>query len=226
MTQQNKRWNLFARELEEILASRNLPLSIIDNRIKDIHPEKVRRLQQSLLKPKSFPVLNPEEIDLIAEEFDLSDEERVRLRAAVLATAIERMLMNRIDQDNALLASEQTLTILRASLQANFEQDSGLGSTRGDIESEEDDESDRIWRMIWNRNDQGNLKLQLSDDTYSYDERVELLHGADDDFEASLSAQDNLDEDWQDTEIRRVWHNEASKGRGLVRQRLDDIGAS
>jgi hypothetical protein len=184
MVQQNRRWNLFARELEDILKDRNLRLGHLDDRA-GINREKVRRLQQSLLTPKSFPVLNPDEIDLIAEEFALSDEERVRLRAAVLATAIERMLMNRIDQDNALLASEQTLTILRASLLAHFEEERGLGSTRGDIESEEDDENDRILELSWNRNDQGNSKILLSRDTYSYDERVELLHGADDDFEAS-----------------------------------------
>src|SRR5436190_2098089 len=109
MVDQNKRWNLFARELENILAARGLKLGLLDDRV-GIHREKVRRLQQSLLTPKRFPVLNPEEIDLLVQAFHLSEGEWVRLQAAMLATAIERMLMERIDQDNALLASEQIYT--------------------------------------------------------------------------------------------------------------------
>jgi len=224
VTQPSKRWNLFARELEDILAARDLQLSIIDNRT-DIHPEKVRRLQQSLLTPKNFPVLNPEDTEAIIDAFDLSEEERVRLRAAVLATAIERMLMNRIDLDNALLASEQILDILRTSLLAHFEQKSGMGSIRGDFEGQEDDEKERKFRLAQGKINQGNLKVHLSDSTEAYDESVELLRGADEDFEAGLTRLDSLDEDGQPTESRKVWHNEASTGRALVRQRLDDIGA-
>ena len=65
-----KRWNIFARELEDILASRGLRLGHLDDRA-GIHREKVRRLRQSLLRPKSFPVLNPSEMEAVAETFQL-----------------------------------------------------------------------------------------------------------------------------------------------------------
>jgi hypothetical protein len=124
MIQQHKRWNLFARELEEVLNAHGLRLGHLDDRV-GIHREKIRRLQQSLLMPKSFPVLNSEEMELLIQTFNLSEEERTRLRAALLATAIERMLMDRIDQDNALHASEQIQTILRDTLLAQLEQEEG-----------------------------------------------------------------------------------------------------
>ncbi len=39
------RWNIFARELESILAARGLRLSHLDDRGVVFHREKVRRLQ-------------------------------------------------------------------------------------------------------------------------------------------------------------------------------------
>ena len=78
--EQAKRWNLFARELEDILASYNLGLGHLDDR-DGIHREKVRRLIQSLRAPKSFPVLNTEEMDLLVQTLQLGDEEVLRLRA-------------------------------------------------------------------------------------------------------------------------------------------------
>src|SRR5205085_11306335 len=95
-----RRWNLFARELEDILVARNLGLGLLDNRA-SIHREKVRRLLRSLVQPKSFPVLNADELKQVISAFGLTGEEELRLRAAMLATAIERMLMDRIDQDDA-----------------------------------------------------------------------------------------------------------------------------
>src|SRR5690242_18013470 len=99
-----KRWNLFARELADILAVNHLGLGHLDDRA-GIHREKVRRLIQSLSAPKSFPVLNAEEMELVIQKFQLGDEDVLRLRAALLATSIEKTLMDRINQDDALLAA-------------------------------------------------------------------------------------------------------------------------
>ena len=89
-----KRWNIFAAELEDMLASRGVNLSLLDNRA-SIHREKVRRLRQSLLKPKSFPILSTDEMDKVIRVFGLNDTEVLRLRAAMLATSIEKMLIDR-----------------------------------------------------------------------------------------------------------------------------------
>jgi len=124
-----KRWNLFARELEDILATRNLGLGHLDDRA-GIHREKVRRLIQSLRVPKSFPVLNTEEIHYIIEEFAFSENDVLRLRAAVLATSIEKTLMDRINQDDALLAAEQLFPVIFKALQEQVGGISGLGTIR------------------------------------------------------------------------------------------------
>src|SRR5438067_13457294 len=101
-----KRWNIFARELEDILAVRHLDIGYLDNRV-GIHHEKVHRLTQSLLIPKSFPVLNADEMGRLIQICNLGDFEVTRLRAAVLVASLQKMLMNRINQDDALLAAEQ-----------------------------------------------------------------------------------------------------------------------
>ena len=74
-------WNLFASVLQEILAAHGLGLGHLDDRA-HIHREKVRRLQLSLKIPKSFPVLNIDEMEQVITVFQLNRNEKIRLRAA------------------------------------------------------------------------------------------------------------------------------------------------
>src|ERR1700736_6425843 len=82
-------WNLFASVLQEILVAHGLGLGHLDDRAQ-IHREKVRRLQLSLKIPKSFPVLNIDEMERVITIFQLNRKEKIRLRGAVFATSIER----------------------------------------------------------------------------------------------------------------------------------------
>ncbi len=224
MTESNKRWNLFARELEDILVAHDLRLGLLDDDT-GIHREKIRRLQKSLSTPKNFPVLNPEEMELLIEKFDLSEEERVRLRAALLATAIERMLMSRIDKDNALQASEKIGTILREILLTQFEQDGELGSIRsGDSESIEDNKEDMTWDRAWSALDGGDLARQLSNDVISYREGLRWAKEADACYTESLTELDSLDEDSKSLQIWNIWRCDAHTGRASTRARLEDLG--
>jgi hypothetical protein len=118
-TKQEKSGNLFAHELEEILAAHGQNLSQMDPRL-GIPREKARRLLQSLRTPKSFPVLGPEELECLELELPLSGVEWTRLRAALLATAIERMLMDRLGQDKALQAAEQVVFLIDEALRRPF----------------------------------------------------------------------------------------------------------
>jgi hypothetical protein len=90
-----RRWNLFARELEDILATRNVGLGQLDDRAQ-IHREEVRRLIHSLRSPKHFPVLNTQKIERIIEAFALDETEILRLHTAILVTFLEKTLMERI----------------------------------------------------------------------------------------------------------------------------------
>jgi hypothetical protein len=124
-----KRWNLFARELEDLLYKHGYDLNDL-TREAGLHPEKVRRLKQYLALPK-FHILNPEELEQVSMSFAFTGEEQLRLRAAILATAVEETLMNRIDPENALRAAEEIFPLLVEALKHRYGRLSGLAATRG-----------------------------------------------------------------------------------------------
>ncbi|HEU5374026.1 MAG TPA: hypothetical protein VFV38_01160 [Ktedonobacteraceae bacterium] len=126
-----KRWNIFARELEDILNRRDCRLGQLDDRA-GIHPQKVSRLQKSLRQPKHFQVLDPEELEDVVLAFDLDQYEELCLRAAVLTVAIEGVLIKRIDPEDALLAAEQIFPIILRVLDRHKSGGSGLANVRGD----------------------------------------------------------------------------------------------
>jgi hypothetical protein len=107
----SKRWNIFARELEDILAAHGFRLTHLDDRA-NIYPRKVSRLRASLKNPKSFPVLNTEEMEGVAVAFGLNEDEMLRLHAAMLSASVEQTLMDRIDKEAALLATEEIFSVL------------------------------------------------------------------------------------------------------------------
>jgi hypothetical protein len=113
------RWNLFAAVLDDILRIHGIRLGQLDDRTcvdPPIHPEKVRRLKRSLLLPKHFHVLSPDEIDTLVQAFGLSPREKIRLRAAMLTTAIEAMLMGRIPSGAALAAAKLFFPVIEQAL--------------------------------------------------------------------------------------------------------------
>lgn len=156
-------WNIFARELQNVLRRHNLDLSRLDDRV-GIHPEKVRRLVQSLSSPKSFPVLNVEEMDQLITALNLSEGEIIHLRAAVLAASVERTLMDRINQDDALQATNQIFPIILHALEDESESDEGLGNTRGGPDMTANDNSglDEVFRSAYDALDAGEGALSLS----------------------------------------------------------------
>lgn len=117
-THLSMRWNIFARELEDILAIRGLRLGHLNDREVVYHPEKVRRLQQSLETPRHLTTLNPEEMDRLTKIMNLTELEQSRLRAALLAAAVEMVLMDRVDPETALMASDDIFNILFAAMKA------------------------------------------------------------------------------------------------------------
>ena len=113
-----QRWNIFARELEDVLSTRGLRLTHLDDRKVVYHREKVRRLQNSLLSPKHLTTLNPNEMERLITIMQLTDIEQKRLLAALLATAVEMTLMDRIKPDVALMAADDVFAILFAAMKA------------------------------------------------------------------------------------------------------------
>ena len=204
--------NIFAYELQNVLRSYNLELSLLDDHV-GIHPEKVRRLIQSLHSPRSFPVLNPTEMDLLIATLNLAQADITRLHAAILTTSIERTLVDRINQDAALLATNQIFPILLHALEDESESNQGLGNTRGgpDTNAEDDSSLDEIFGQALAAIDAGEQALSLSS-RMSLAKRSSQLRLAITSFTEALQSLDRLPGDMRKRSQWRQWQQDAQRG--------------
>jgi hypothetical protein len=213
-------WNIFAHELAEVLAAHRQSLSEIDPQL-GLTREKARRLQQSLRVPGSLPVLTPEELEDLELELSLRPQEWTRLQAALLATAIERLLIYRIGPLPALQAAEQLLPLLDAALQERWEQEEHLGARRGpDWEAIEGADGDLTWEVIWEMLNSATLALQLGCSVSSYRERVRALKEAREVFQEALELLDGLGASVKALPIWEEAYQEACQGLDSVLERL------
>jgi hypothetical protein len=218
-------WNLFASVLQEILAAHGLGLGHLDDRA-NIHREKVRRLQRSLKVPKSFPVLNIDEMEQVITTFGLNRKEKIRLRAAVLATSIEETLMDRISPDDALKAAEQILGIIEQALQEHAHDLAGIGAVKGgSIMMSEESEIDRKLGNALTAIDHATIALHLSRNADSQVERVECAQQARASFMAALAELDKATPMLKVSDAWLVWHDEAQNGLTAAQNRLASLGA-
>ena len=218
-------WNLFASVLQEILAAHGLGLGHLDDRA-NIHREKVRRLQRSLKVPKSFPVLNIDEMEQVITTFGLNRKEKIRLRAAVLATSIEETLMDRITPDDALKAAEQILGIIEQALQEHAHDLAGIGAVKGgNIMMSEESEIDRKLGNALTAIDHATIALHLSRNADSQVERVECAQQARASFMAALAELDKAAPMLKANDAWLVWHDEAQNGLTAAQNRLTSLGA-
>jgi hypothetical protein len=218
-------WNLFASVLQEILAAHGLGLGHLDDRA-NIHREKVRRLQRSLKVPKSFPVLNIDEMERVITTFGLNRKEKIRLRAAVLATSIEETLMDRISPDDALKAAEQILGIIEQALQEHAHDLAGIGAVKGgSIMMSEESEIDRKLGNALTAIDHATIALHLSRNADSQVERVECAQQARASFMAALAELDKAAPTLKANDAWLVWHDEAQNGLTDAQNRLVSLGA-
>jgi hypothetical protein len=217
-------WNLFASVLQEILAAHGLGLGHLDDRA-NIHREKVRRLQRSLKVPKSFPVLNIDEMEQVITTFGLNRKEKIRLRAAVLATSIEETLMDRISPDDALKAAEQILGIIEQALQEHAHDLAGIGAVKGgSIMMSEESEIDRKLGNALTAIDHATIALHLSRNADSQVERVECAQQARASFMAALAELDKATPMLKANDAWLVWHDEAQDGLTAAQNRLVSLG--
>jgi hypothetical protein len=217
-------WNLFASVLQEILAAHGLGLGHLDDRA-NIHREKVRRLQLSLKVPKSFPVLNIDEMEQVITIFRLNRKEKIRLRAAILATSIEETLMDRINPDDALKAAEQILGIIELALQEHAHDLAGIGAVKGgSIMMSEESEIDRKLGNALTAIDHATIALHLSRNADAQVERVERAHQARDGFTLAIVELDKAAPALKANDTWQVWHDEAQNGLTAAQSRLASLG--
>lgn len=218
-----QRWNIFARELEDILETRGLRLTHLDDRAA-IHREKVRRLTRSLRSPKSFPVLNPEEMDRVEGAFDLSEDELLRLRAAILVTAIEETLMDRIYQDDALIAAEQLFPSVLVAMQRYRYGERGISGMRiepSDMSGET--ELDMALASAFETIDRATKALYMSTANVQ-SERVRYAREAHAGFKVALDELDEVEDALKATDEWQAGHAEVSAGILMAGKRLEELG--
>lgn len=101
---------IFARQLRIVLHQHNRHLgSLYTVRMGDrlIHPKQIERLKRAADGDCSKSVtLNPQEIEAIERTFALTTDDIRRLRAALIAEALYRLVLGRIAPDKALELSE------------------------------------------------------------------------------------------------------------------------
>lgn len=214
--------NIFARELQNVLRRHNLDLSRLDDRV-GIHPEKVRRLVQSLSGPKSFPVLNVEEMDQLIAILNLSEDEIIHLRAAVLAASVERTLMDRINQDDALQGANQIFPIILHALEEESEGNEGLGNTRGDVGGVYNDDSDSTFAAAIESVDDGDRALRMSYDMSNSKRQKHYAQSAYNAYEEALTQLNLLPHNFQSVQLWKDLQQEAQRGKVAANKRLGNF---
>lgn len=227
MSQQDglqKRWNLFARELERILAAHQLEWEQLPDLI-GIDAEMVARLQYSLNMPGMFPLLDEDEMQLLTRKLQLNDKEIANLRASLLAISINHMLMGRIQQDDAHTIAEQIFLIVSRSLQEHHgELGNSPEAKRGDSNSTEDTTPDELLSIAQEATDNGTRSLQLSRRVSSHRERLMYAKQSLTYFQEALEELDDVDNEMRRLRTWNYWHNRALKGRTHAQQRIDELG--
>jgi hypothetical protein len=215
-------WNIFARELDRVLAVHGLRLGQLDDEGIVHHPEKVARLQRSLNSPAHFPALNPEEMDRLQKIVGLSEEEMQRLRAALVATAVERTLMDRLDPQTALMAANDVFELCLAAMRAHSTPI--LAAVRGghmdgasDDEQAEEEVADLLDAAVIALDGAHYAPTPHARQAYAR-EALRLYTQALSRLEAAYVGNDDADEEERQTRHSRV--EEAREGAALARTQL------
>jgi hypothetical protein len=205
--------NLFAQELVQILAEHGLELAQLAN--VGIEATTIERLESSLHNSQFSPVLSPDEMELLVTGLLIDATEQGRLKAALLAMAVRRLLK---DQLGPTYASQITSKIYDLVLDASLKADLGtLGdSVRG---QGYDSREDRTWAVIWEAMDAADMALGLSRGI-SKAVQMSNLREARSRLEEALEALDSLKDAMGSSPTWLTNYKKASKDLKTVNRRL------
>ncbi len=220
---QPARWNIFARELEDVLHRRNLRITQLDDRGVVSHREKVRRLQQSLTSPKHLTTLNPTEMDRLVEKMQLTDEEHKRLLAALLATAVEMTLMDRVAADVALMAADNVFAILFKAMMTQPDLFDTTQIKAGNMIDSEESFGDVVFTQALDLIDRATLSLHASRNATTYQARATHAYEALAGFTRTLELLKQARSPQPESEDWSCWYDEAIEGQ-MMAQTLVQAG--
>ncbi len=259
-------WSIFADTLAAILAAPqhgHTPLTRLDNlreREADmlypsdiqspyplVHREQLRRLVKSWETPGKYTTLNRDDMERIYRYFQLNQDERLWLDAALITTFMERMIKDRLDNGSGLpasyIAARRAHTLaerfyplilaelrqVRDNIDTWFDQDfrsAGEANHMGDPMNLPDDEAiDRALEVALDMIDRATLALTMSYQIAPHAEQIERARAAEHAFRGALIALDEIDvREIRSSEPWRVWQAEAQRGLAEAQERLADLG--
>lgn len=223
MTDAEPSENLFARELALVLAGHGLQLEQLADQV-GIQPATVQRFQTALAHPRLSPVLSPDELELLETTLLLDATEQGRLQAALLATALQRLLKAQL---GPVFAQQLTEQLYPALLDACLRVDPaalGEGERGQDHDANEDDDADSAWAMIWEAIDAANLAVQLCHRMSPIRERIHKMQEARLHLDEALEELDLLPAAIKSLPLWRAWHKKALNDRKAVVRRLRTLG--
>ncbi len=241
-------WNPFARELVAILMAHHIFLKELHQHI-SVLPDKVRRIALSLTSPSTFPLLIYPEIDQLVQVCGLTGAEFQRLQAALITTAIEKLLINRLRPEIALQIANTVFPLIVQALAGQLDglhlagftergdplpagdakDDPAFVSTwrtieRGDLLLAKDDEDDLAFISAWRAIDNGTLAFNLSYQVDRQVERLERVRQARLAFQQALTMLDKVDAQTRGTQLWQNWYSEAERDLLYCQKRLQDLG--
>ncbi len=219
-----KQWNIFARELERVLAAHHLQMDDLVTQA-GVSPEKTRRLARSLRIPEALPVLHREAVRLLERRLQLNAEEILRLRAALLATCIQRMFVDRINQHDAFLLAEQAFPTILHALQERAQGPVVHEGTRwGAGDPIEDDEIEALFASTLRTLDDAELELQMSYGVDDHETRVAQALSAQTHFAQVSVGLEKADEDVRSLHLWKDSYETSQRGLENANKRLEELG--
>jgi len=228
-------WNIFATELEHILEApeRNMTINDLDDVTAPntdgvvtelVHRETVRRLVVSLNTPENLPTLGEGELERLFATCKFTDEERLRLRGALLAVYVQRALNERLGPDDARAGAEQILPIITDALlhYRNTNVEVGIGALKGGSDQAATEELALATAL--DAIDRGTLALNLIHEVRSAAERLERAQAARTAFAAALEDLGEANDNIKQGEVWRYWHDTAVRGLQDAGRRVTAFG--
>lgn len=210
--------NFFARELKNALEARKATLWTICSRT-DIAREVVHRLQQGMLPPGNFSMLNPDDLDKVIRTFQLDKNPLCvfRLRAAIIANSVMSSLVRRIYLEQAYVAAEEIFMHVVQGMQDGDDSLSNIRKVRF-LDPIRDTSLESILPLV----DRATNALQMS---VGMPPEVELeyLWQARAGYEIALQALSEVSETVKATDAWRYWYAAVQRDLDEVVESIKDV---
>jgi hypothetical protein len=222
-----KYWNLFARELQNVLANYQYSMDVLED-LAGVSAEKTHALIHSLHTPDALPILTHEETRALERKLKLDTEERFQLRAGLLAASMQRAFIDYTGQDTALLLAEQALPTILQALQAQGQQvlQEQASTRRGAGEPMDDDEFEAFFEPLLDLLEEAEMALQLSYNVNAYATQAARALAARACFEQANADVEGAEKFLRQAQLWKDCREVSHRGLRAANERLEELGIS